>query len=90
FAVFLELSECIPMSNGEEDPGARIIGEAINDFLKKEFPTARKIFVCRYFYGDSIEDIARRFDMTESRVKSSLFRSRNRFRAHLAKEGIQV
>ncbi len=89
FGVSLEeLSECLSSGDFEAETDARAIGEAINGFLRKELPTARKIFVCRYFYGDSIEDICRRFSMTEAKVKSSLFRSRNRLRAHLEKEGI--
>lgn len=83
-----ELDDCLPSGDFEADLDARAIGEAINSFLKKELPTARRIFVCRYFYGDSIEDICRRFSMTEAKVKSSLFRSRNRLRAHLEREGI--
>ena len=85
-----ELGDCLPSRDLEEEESARIIGEAINGFLKKELPTARKIFVCRYFYGDSIEDICRRLGITEARVKSSLFRSRTRLRAHLEKEGICI
>ena len=83
-----ELEGCLPSGDFEADLDAQAIGAAINRFLGKELPTARKIFVCRYFYGDSIEDICRRFSMTEAKVKSSLFRSRNRLRAHLEKEGI--
>lgn len=89
FGVSLdELSECLSSGDFEAEMDARAIGEAINNFLKRELPTARKIFVCRYFYGDSIEDICQRFSMTESKVKSSLFRSRNRLRVYLEKEGI--
>lgn len=89
FSVSLEeLSECVSSGDFEADMDARAIGEAINEFLKKELPTARKIFVCRYFYGDSIEEICRRYGMTEAKVKSSLFRSRARLRAHFEKEGI--
>ncbi len=91
FSVSLEeLGDCLPSGDFEIETHARIIGEAINEFLRGEAPTARKIFVCRYFYGDSIEDICRRFSMSESKVKSSLFRSRNRLKAHLEKEGIGV
>ena len=85
-----ELGACLPSGEYEAEADARMIGEAINEFLSKEAPTARKIFVCRYFYGDAIEDICRRFSMSESKVKSSLFRSRSRLRAHLEKEGICV
>lgn len=83
-----ELGDCLPAHDFEADTDARAIGEAINAFLRKELPTARRIFVCRYFYGDSIEDICKRFSISEAKVKSSLFRSRNRLRAHLEKEGI--
>lgn len=91
FGISLEeLSECLSSGDFEAQADARAIGEAINEFLKREFPTARSIFVCRYFYGDSIESICLRYNMSESKVKSSLFRSRNRLRAHLEKEGIWV
>ena len=50
----------------------------------------RMIFVRRYWYMDSIADIAGRFGISESSVKSSLLRVRNRFREHLAREGIEV
>lgn len=85
-----ELAECLPSGDLEAENSARIIGEAINEFLKRELPTARRIFVCRYFYGDSPEEICKRFSMTEAKVKSSLFRSRARLRRHLEKEGIGV
>lgn len=91
FGISLEeLGDCLPSGDFEADMDARAISEAINAFLKRELPTARKIFVCRYFYGDSIEDICKRFSMTESKVKSSLFRSRARLKIHLEKEGIGV
>ena len=85
-----ELSDCLPSFEAEANVDALVISEAIGSFLKRELPTARKIFVCRYFYGDSIEEICERFSMTESKVKSSLFRSRNRLKAHLLKEGIGI
>lgn len=85
-----ELGDCLPSGDFETEQDARAIGEAINEFLKKEAATARKIFVCRYFYGDSIEEICRRFSISEAKVKSSLYRSRCRLRAHLEKEGIGI
>ncbi len=91
FAISLdELGDALPSKDFHADEDARAIGEAINGFLKKEAAVARKIFVCRYFYGDSIEEICTRFSISEAKVKSSLFRSRNRLRAHLEKEGIYL
>lgn len=86
-----ELGECIPAASElDTEADACAIGEAINTFLRKESPTARKIFVCRYFYGDSLSDICRRLGISESKVKSSLFRTRSRLREHLEKEGIHI
>ena len=50
-------------------------------------PEARRIFLRRYFFLDSVADISRRFGISESKVKTSLFRSRNRLREFLIKEG---
>ena len=45
------------------------------------------LFLRRYWYLDSISDLARRFAMSESKVKTTLFRCRAQLRAHLEKEG---
>ena len=88
FAVSLdELDECV----GVTDEGdSALIGESISNFLRTQPELARKMFVCRYFYCDSIADIARRFRVGEGMVKSTLFRVRARLRDHLEKEGISV
>ena len=46
------------------------------------------VFVRRYWYADSIADIAKRFGMRESRVKSMMFRTRNKLRDYLEAEGV--
>ena len=46
------------------------------------------MFIRRYFYVDSIREIAERLGVSESKVKSQLFRVRNRLKDHLEKEGI--
>ena len=51
---------------------------------------ARIIFVRRYWYADSVAQIAKYYGMSESKVKSSLMRSRNKLQAFLEKEGITV
>ncbi len=91
FAVSLEeLGDCIPDTtcDGGTAYDAAVIGQAINTFLRNESAEARKIFICRYFYSDSITDIAKRFAISEGKVKSCLFRTRNRLKIHLEKEGI--
>lgn len=84
-----ELAECIASDDTPEgELDKKMLDESINRFLLASEPTARQVFVRRYFYIDSITDIAARFDMSESRVKSILFRMRNRLKKKLEEEGL--
>lgn len=84
-----ELDECVPDS-ADASAGAELIGESISGFLHTQKPLDRRAFVCRYFYGDSIRDIADRFGISESRVKSLLMRMRSRLKVHLEDSGVNV
>ena len=86
-----ELEECIPDErNLRESLEAEIIAESINDFLADLKESERKVFVCRYWYFDSIEEIAKRFGFTQSNVKMMLKRTRDRLKDHLINEGVIV
>lgn len=63
---------------------------SIDAFLRTLPERERGIFLRRYWYVDSVVDIAARYDMKENSVKSVLFRTRERLRKHLQKEGIAV
>lgn len=91
-AVITELSAelecCIP---APDDTACRIEGQelarTISAFLKTQPQSHRNVFVRRYWYADSVAQIARRYHMTQSKVKSMLFRTRNALRTHLEQEG---
>lgn len=89
-AVFVELSaeleQCIP--DVSADIGQQELGELIAGFLKKQPEEKRQLFVRRYWYGESIRELAEAFGYRESKVKSILFRLRNRLWNDLKKEGI--
>lgn len=90
-----ELEECVPHGDGwstgfDDELEARRIGELLNRFLRKQPREAREVFVCRYFYSDSIGEISARFGLSESKVKSMLYRSRQKLRKLLESEGVQV
>ena len=51
---------------------------------------SRLIFLRRYWYVDTVAEIAARYGMTESKVKMQLSRTRQKLRVCLEKEGIQV
>ena len=48
------------------------------------------IFLRRYWFADSIEEIAARYRISQSKVKTQLHRTRNKLRQYLEKEGIAV
>lgn len=86
-----ELEDCIPcQSLGSGESSDEQISEILNIFLGDLKKINRMIFMRRYWYGDSIGEIAARFDMKESRVKTSLYRSRNLLRSRLEKGGIRI
>lgn len=88
YELSTELEQCI---SAPDDAACRmdnmVLGEAINTFLSALDEEKRNIFVRRYWYLDSIADISKRFALTESKVKTTLFRLRNQLREHLEKEG---
>lgn len=59
-----------------------------NRFLEDLPETERRIFLCRYWYMDSICDIANYFSFSNSKVTSMLHRTRGKLRAVLKKEGL--
>lgn len=66
------------------------IGELLNRFLATLSRDNRLIFLRRYWYADSVAEIAARYRISESKVKTQLHRTRNKLRNYLAKEGITV
>lgn len=89
--VLSELEECIPSgSNVESEQEAKVIAKTIDSFLRTIDDESRIIFVRRYWYADSIADISSCYHMSESKVKSMLFRIRNKLRTYLEKEGIAL
>lgn len=66
------------------------IGKLISDFLWSEKELNRNVFLRKYWFFDSISDIAERYSLSENNVKSMLFRTRNRLREFLKKEGIEI
>lgn len=64
--------------------------ELLEEFLRREKPEARNVFLRRYWFFDSVGQIAHRYGFSQSKVKSMLFQSRKRLREFLQKEGVTV
>lgn len=87
--VYEELAEAIPDLTGDvtEDITLR---DALNGFISDLDKTKRRIFVKRYFYMQSIREIAREIGATEGAVKVSLSRTRKMLRQYLTERGIVI
>ena len=88
--VLDELQECIATENDiEMNLERKALVKSVNHFLGTLSSTERKIFVCRYFYMVSGECDCKQSGYSESKVKSILFRIREKLRIYLQKEGLQ-
>ena len=86
-----EMAECIPsLADGFDAPDAQALTEALDRFLSALPGQQRSIFLRRYWFFDSVKEIAARFGVSQSKVKTTLHRLRERLREHLKKEGYDV
>ncbi len=84
---FDELENVLPDRLIRPDRSDEQLGKAIGDFLWSENEEARSVFLRKYWYFDTIADIAARYSLSESKVKVLLHRTRERLRKYLKKEG---
>ena len=89
-ALTAELETCIPDPWRERRLDSRETGAALTAFLRGLPEDQRLIFLRRYWYGDPVRDIALRYGYSESKVKTTLLRTRERLRTYLEGEGITV
>lgn len=74
----------------EQELYADALHGAINAFLHQLSPTARNIFIGRYYFFDPISRIAAYCGVAEGTVKSSLHRSRQALKEYLIKGGFEL
>jgi len=86
-----ELEEFFSCGNStEQEIDLCLLSSLINNYLYKISFEARTVFVGRYYYMDSIKEIADYHGMSESKVKSLLFRTRQGLKEYLIKEGFDL
>lgn len=86
-----EMEQCIPSPNDTECLiDDMTLKGAINNFLSTLDEEKRNIFLRRYWFLDSIASISERYALSESKVKTTLFRCRNQLREFLEKEGYTI
>lgn len=85
-----ELGECLDTRGMEAEITHRELTRVLNGFLASLAETERNVFLCRYWYMDTIETIAKITGFSRSKVTSMLHRSRGKLRKKLAEEGYAV
>ena len=74
----------------EQTFDAKLLDDAINRFLRTLPDAARNTFIGRYYFFDSLKDVAAYCGMSEAKAKSMLYRTRQSLKAYLVKEGFDL
>ena len=85
-----EMALCIPDAQRDRELEGRELGRILDAFLRTLTPENRMVFMRRYWYVDTIAEIAARYGISESAVQMRLNRTRAKLSAYLEKEGIRV
>ena len=85
-----EMENCVPDSRREAELEGKELGRMLNEFLRTLSPENRMVFLRRYWYVDTVAEIAERYGISESAVMTRLHRTRRKLQSYLEKEGIQV
>jgi RNA polymerase sigma-70 factor (ECF subfamily) len=86
-----ELENCVPSAQSVDDAvDGKILEEAINSFLRSIKKEDRVFFVNRYWYGETIAEIANQFNVKEGKIIMNLLRTRNKLKIYLEKRGITI
>lgn len=91
FTVSLdELGDIVSDGDMSESFDSKLLGETIDAYLQTVSYEARTAFVQRYYFNDTVREIAERQGASESKVKSMLFRTRQGLKEYLEKEGYEI
>ena len=86
-----ELENCLSASvTVEQEISAKELSRQIDRFLATLDEESQMMFMRRYWYSDSISDIAERFQTSNNNVSVRLSRIREKLKSHLKKEGFEI
>lgn len=85
-----ELSAVLPDERYAPDVSDEDVGRLISQFLRTQKEDVRNVFIRKYYFFDSVKEIAERYSFTESKVKNMLFFTRNKLKDYLIKEGVEI
>ncbi|MBR4021088.1 MAG: sigma-70 family RNA polymerase sigma factor [Ruminococcus sp.] len=85
-----ELSAVLPDERYAPDVSDEDVGRLISQFLRTQKEDVRNVFIRKYYFFDSVKEIAEHYSFTESKVKNMLFYTRNKLKDYLIKEGVEI
>ncbi len=85
-----ELAEVLSDESIASDVSDEELGRLISDFLRDQKADARNVFIRKYYFFDSVADIAARYSFTESKVKNMLHHTRKKLKEYFIKEGVEL
>jgi RNA polymerase sigma-70 factor (ECF subfamily) len=89
--LLAELEECVSSNlTVEAEFDSNFVVQLINDWLLSQISENRILFVRRYWHAESIKDLVENHQLSESKIKSVLFRMRKSLKIHLKKEGVEL
>lgn len=87
--AFEELEDCIFSPDSfDRDYSSKELAKIINDFLDTLDKDNRVMFVRRYWFSNSLTELAKMFDITEHNASVRLFRIRAKMKKYLIKRGV--
>ena len=87
---YSDLENVLPSNHFSPNWEYEDIGRLVSEFLRQEKSDSRNVFIRKYYFFDSVGDIAARYSFSESKVKNMLYHSRIKLKEFLKKEGIEV
>ena len=84
-----ELGECVAADGLEAEISQRELARVLNSFLSGLPETERNVFLCRYWYLESSQEIAEHSGFSQAKVRSMLHRIRGKLDTYLEKEGLK-
>ena len=86
-----ELEECIPSQNTiERTIESKELSEYINEWLTALAEQDAMLFIRRYWYGDSVQELAKKTDPTAAKMAQTMLRLRKSLKAYLEEKGVTL
>ena len=86
-----ELDQCIPdSSTPEQSLEVKELGEIISNWLIHLPEQQKKLFVRRYWFGDSLEQLSREFELPRGLISQRLSRMRSKLKVYLEQQGVSL